>query len=151
MVQCCRSIVGLVRQVASPFSRLIATGFYDGPTNGLVECSTCKMTYSFERLDWDDQQDLRVFSLAPACPGGLDGVAQAEGAPTPKWPIWVLGDAQGGFGATVDAFVTSAAPVEFVVATHDLLGTIEIWRPVGLGEHPDWFVELGLNREGTPD
>ena len=150
---CCRFLVGVVRRVPSPFARLVATGYYDGPTEGLVECGTCGTTYSFHKLDWDDQQDLRVFSLAPLAPlasQGLEDLANASGAPPAKWPSWVLADeTSAGLAAKVDELRGSAFPEEFVVATEDLLREIDVWRPVGLGPHGDWFSELALDRGGS--
>lgn len=77
--QCCRFLIGLIRGIPSPFVRLLATGYYDGPTEGLIECGTCKTTYSFNKLDWDDQQDVRVFALSPVVCGGLEEFARAPG------------------------------------------------------------------------
>jgi hypothetical protein len=63
----------------------------------------------------------------------------------------VLADEQSAdFAARADELRASASPEEFVVATEDLLGVLEVWRPVGLGIHGDWFSELGLDRKGPP-
>lgn len=145
---CCRRLVGILRGVPSPFSRLVATGYYDGPTAGVVECDACKTVYSFHKLDWDDQQDVRVFSLSPIVGARLDDLVRAPGASQPKWPAWVL-FAVGGtadLAAHVDELRGSASPEEFIVATEDLLRRLEVWRPVGLGTHEDWFRELELTR-----
>jgi hypothetical protein len=44
--------------------RTIATGYYDGPTEGFTECSNCGQTFHFRMLTWDDGQDVRVFGFA---------------------------------------------------------------------------------------
>jgi len=148
---CCRFLIGVVRRVPSPFVRLLATGYYDGPTEGLVECGTCGTTYSFHKLDWDDQQDLRIFSLSPVGGRRLEDLAHAPSAPPPRWPNWVLADeGSADFAANVDELRGSASPEEFIVATEDLLREFAIWRPVGLGVQRDWFSELGLDRKGPP-
>ena len=49
--------------VASPFSGVVATGYYDGATHGFLRCGTCSTTYEFALLDWDDGQDMRVFAV----------------------------------------------------------------------------------------
>ncbi|MBI2374006.1 MAG: hypothetical protein HYV07_08410 [Deltaproteobacteria bacterium] len=132
----------------SPFARLVATGYYDGPIDGLVECATCSTIYSFRKLDWDNQQDTRIFSLSPIPGHSIDEFTAGGVAPT--WPAWVLADRETEAVASgVDEMRRAASPEEFIVATEDLLGTIEAWRPVGLIGDVDWFSELGLDREGS--
>lgn len=147
--RCCRSLIGSLARVPSPFSRLVATGYYDGPTEGLLECGTCATIYSFKMLDWDHSQDLRVFALSPVSGHTLQEVERgAVAAVTPHWPVWVLaGPATDKIAAVVEQIRSTAAPEEFVVATTNLLGSIEAWRPVGLKGPVDWFRELGLTRE----
>jgi hypothetical protein len=58
-----------------PFRRVIATGFYDGPTEGFTECSRCGQAFSFHMLDWDDIQDVRVFAFCPISMS-LDAVSE---------------------------------------------------------------------------
>src|SRR4051794_30325307 len=101
---CCRFLIGVMHQVLSPFGRLRATGYYDGPTEGLVECGTCKTTYSFHKLDWDDQQDVRIFSLSPIVGRAIDDLVQSPGVPKANWPSWVLArEDSADFAAKVDA------------------------------------------------
>lgn len=148
--RCCRLITGNVRDVRSPFSRLIAVGYYDGPTDGVVECGWCKATYWFEKLDWDDWQNVRVFSIAPVVCDGLDDLANISGAAAPRWPSWALvGAIKPEFSAKLEALRQSATERAFVVATRDLLVRLDVWRPFGLGAHGDWFTELALDRRGS--
>jgi hypothetical protein len=149
VTNCCRFFIGVVRGRHSPFARLLATRYYDGPTEGLVECGSCGTTYSFQKLDWDDQQDIRIFSLSPISGRGLDDLMRSPGSPLPKWPNWILtSEESADFAAKVDELRKSASPEEFIVVTEDLLREVGIWRPVGLGVHRDWFSELGLPRKG---
>lgn len=144
---CCRVLVGDLRDVESPFSRLVAVGFYDGPTEGLIECGTCGTVFSFRKLDWDDQQDIRVFSLSPVANVDLDDLADAPAGSTPKWPCWVLTEeVASSSGARVESARATEGPVEFIVATEDLLHSLKVWRRAGGGLPIDWFTHLGLER-----
>jgi hypothetical protein len=147
---CCRHIIGEVRQVPSPFVRVVATGYYDGPTDGLVECGSCGTLYEFCKLDWDEGQDMRIFSLAPVPGRTLSEIEQsASGRVTPTRPTWVLtGEFDKEIEVVVQSIVAAASDAEFVIATENLLSTIEVWRPVGFLGDLDWFVELGLDRRG---
>ena len=143
---CCRGFPGVVRRVRSPFARLIATGYCDGPTQGLIECGACRTVYAFEMLDCDDGQDVRVFSLASVA-GTLEELAERAAPLPPGWPVWVLvGQAAMAFGAHLEQVRQSATVGEFVVATSDLLGELLVWAPLGQGTSGNWFVELGLRR-----
>jgi hypothetical protein len=139
------------RNVASPFRRIVATGFYDGPTEGFAvgeETETC----SFRLLDWDQGQDLRVFRIA-AIPGVSldDAVAVLRNEGPPSSPIWLL---PAPLGEAAERFVQRAnelaRPVAIVV-TRDLLGTLDLWRPITgeprLTGSRDWLTELGFPRE----
>lgn len=147
---CCRFLIGTVSRVPSPFSRVVAVGYYDGPTSGVVECGVCATLYRFEKLDWDDEQDVRIFSLSPVRGRSISELTQDSGGVVPSWPVWVLGGAATEDAARLVEEISAAAdPVEFIVATENLLGTIEVWRPVGLAGDVDWFSELGIERRRT--
>ena len=49
----------------SPLGRMLLVGFYDGPTEGVVECHICRQAYGFRMVDWDPQQDVRVYAVVP--------------------------------------------------------------------------------------
>jgi hypothetical protein len=151
--RCCRSLIGGGVPAPSPFSRVIATGYYDGPTDGVVECRACSTLYSFRTLDWDSQQDMRIFALAPI-PGRSmsDFTCTGTEATRPTWPVWILGDrGTEEIAGAVQVARMAASPDAFVIATENLLGSIEVWRPVGLTPAVDWFAELGLKRERSPE
>src|SRR6267154_3692334 len=63
-----------LKAMPSPFGRTIASGYYDGPTEGFTECAHCGKTYAFRLLEWDDSQDMRIFSFADL-DVGLDSIA----------------------------------------------------------------------------
>jgi hypothetical protein len=147
---CCRFIIGQVRNISSPFARLLATDYYDGPTAGLVQCGTCRTSYAFAKLDWDDQQDMRVFSLSPIRDLNLELIATPFQDVSPRWPQWVIAPSVSkDFWVEVDRVLDSASSTEFVVATADLLSEISVWRPGGLDHPQDWFKELALDRTGS--
>lgn len=144
MTLCCHQIVGEVRAIASPFVRLIATDYYDGPTQGVVECGSCGTLYAFHKIDWDDGQDVRIFSLAAT--HGSFAELEISVVGSPRWPAWVLiGDEARG-ADSVQRSIDRAASVEFVVASRNLLEVIDVWRPARLPQDIDWFDELGCNR-----
>jgi len=43
---------------------MLITGYYDGATDGFVQCNACGQTYGFRKLAWDEEQDVRIFALA---------------------------------------------------------------------------------------
>jgi protein gp37 len=92
---------------------------------------------------------MRVFSLAPIL-GHTIAELTRNSTISPIWPVWILS----GCDTEEIAFAVEdvrhvASPVEFVVATENLLGKLDVWRPVGLFAEVDWFTELGLVREGS--
>jgi|GEM_PF-3559395 len=147
--KCCRLLIGSLANVPSPFSRIVATDYYDGPTDGLIECRVCSTIYSFRKLDWDEMQNVRIFSLSPVAGHFIADIEEHLGGETrPRWPVWVIGsESSTAVLKVVDDLLGGASPAEFVVATQNLLGTIEIWRPIGSFEHVDWFRELNLERQ----
>lgn len=48
----------------SSFSRTLATGYYDGPTEGFCECAACSRVFSMQMFQWDSDQDWRVIAFA---------------------------------------------------------------------------------------
>ena len=151
--QCCRSLIGDLRSIPSPFSRVVATGYYDGATDGLVECGTCATVYVFHKLDWDEKQDMRVFALSPVFGRAFAELERAgDDKTTPRWPVWVLGgESTDVVAGIVEQMYRAASPEEFIVATTNLLSRIEVWRPVGLQRPIDWFRELNLDRQGLDE
>src|SRR5947207_710814 len=69
---------------------MLVLGFYDGPTSGLLQCSTCSAIYAFDMLDWSEDHRARVFRLAALPSNALVEIEEAL-APTeaPRWPVWI--------------------------------------------------------------
>jgi hypothetical protein len=158
----------------SPFTRIVALGFYDGPTSGVVECLTCGSAYKFDMLDWDDTHEVRIFRLALLPPGALAECVQAL-APVgpPHWPVWVpmrsrfpSDEAAAQADRDLSAVLAKAAAPELIVAwagygerilaaapqPHGELETVPDWFSV---EDPheirDWFSRLGLVKRKQED
>src|SRR5919204_827193 len=109
----------------SPVQKVLALGYYDGPTEGALQCAPEGPVYQFEMLAWDEStQDLRVFGLAPLPLTAWEQLTSLYAHhETPHWPVWVPSWYEG-MNRQVDAILKQAGPVEWVVATQDLRGEI---------------------------
>src|SRR3954469_8334148 len=117
-----------VTAVVGPFSRMVGLNYYDGPTAGVAESQDHSACYRFELLDelpdWDEGNDIRVFSLAALPPGSLDSLLHvcpgSQHATSPIWvPIWKFESpaAQETVEREVQRILDRAAPPEAVLAT----------------------------------
>lgn len=111
----------------SPFGRIIALGYYDGPTSGVVQCSVCSSAYKYEIVAWDDNQDLRIYVLAPLREElFVDFVKTLSELEAPKWPVWVprWGSASKkrdkAINSSLETLLGSASKEEYVLSTEDL-------------------------------
>lgn len=134
----------------SPFSKIIALGFYDGPTSGILQCDTCLNNYKFEMIDWDDNQEVRIFRLASLPEDSLVRCvkALAEIEP-PRWPVWVpffrkqpSEEARTAADREIDHILKAAQPAEMLVAWEGygekILAATKV--PASeLNQVPDWF------------
>ena len=79
-VRCCQILPDYPRS-ASPISKIIALGFYDGPTAGALRCQVCSRAFRFNLLSWgeqgDDELDVGEFSLAPLPDGAFEDLVGA--------------------------------------------------------------------------
>src|SRR5688500_14256511 len=86
----CGSAVTAEGRMAWPFHRTVALGYYDGPTDGVIQCADCSEEYRFDLLDacWDASLDVpRIFSLTALSPGSLDRLVAV--CPQQEWaPDW---------------------------------------------------------------
>jgi hypothetical protein len=132
-----------------PFDRIIAIGYYDGPTDGFTECSQCHQTYSFRKLDWDDAQDVRVFGFSPV-QVSLETIIAKLGVDFSKWPRVAIVPPLAGFE---DRFVKELfnQPPTHVAAFKGWPGESPLWRNImGLDTSRihDWFSFLGIPKAG---
>jgi hypothetical protein len=156
----------------SPFSRIIALEFYDGPTSGILRCATCGAVYRFDMLDWDESQEVRVFRLASLPPGSLEEAVRAlDKAGPPSWPVWVprrasfpSEEAAAQADRAIQRILDRAEPAlrllawsgygETIVAAKevspaDLAGVPDWFSAADPATTRDWFTFLGLARKGA--
>jgi hypothetical protein len=173
-VPCCRRPATLTN-ARSPFSKVLALGFYDGPTSGLLQCETCSAVYYFDMLDWDDDHEVRVFRLAPLPPNSLEECAAAFArTEAPQWPVWVLwvrtsppAEVREAVDTEVQQILQEAGPAELLIAwtgygerilaatkvpAEELQGVPDWFSLENSAQARDWFSVLGLvrNRNGSP-
>jgi hypothetical protein len=164
---CCKDIERL-RGVKSPFSKMIALGFYDGPTSGIVECESCFAAYKFTMIDWDNRQEIRVFSLASLPAQSLEEVVGILSPyELPHWPMWVprwqfpSDDIKADLNRRIEEILAKAEPVHTIVAWSRYGETLVAAKSVDEGElthiqdwfstehqktERDWFSFLGLQK-----
>lgn len=129
---------------ASPFFRLLATGYYDGPTDGFVECNVCRQAYAFHMLDWDDEQDVRIFGLAPVRESFESIWREILELPPSEEPITLVSPLVGQASLNIERL--ESQPIQYVVGVENLLRDIVAGEPVEQGEvgKRDWFAWLGM-------
>jgi hypothetical protein len=167
-VPCCQNPATLTN-AQSAISKILALGFYDGPTSGVLQCATCLSVYKFDMLDWDDDHDVRIFRLA-ALPGDsltqcVKALAQPE---SPHWPVWVPSrwnlpseESREVADRELQRILDRARPAELVVAwvgygerilaarkvpAADLVNVPDWFSRNDSAEGRDWFSLLGLVR-----
>jgi hypothetical protein len=168
---CCRNPLTLTGP--SPFSKILALGFYDGPTSGVLQCRQCGAVHRFDMLDWTEDHNVRVFRLALLPADALERCVRAlcGYSPPPRWPVWVPVRWQGGGEDTraaadreVQSMLATAGPPALIVAWEgygermmaarrlpaeellDIPDWFSLEEPAG---GRDWFALLGLSRRGT--
>ena len=61
----------------APFGKILSLGWYDGTTSGLVQCSQCSAVFKYDIVDWDSDQDQRIFAFSPIEPQEFDGIVES--------------------------------------------------------------------------
>jgi hypothetical protein len=116
------------RHLESPFNKVIATHYYDGPLRGFLQHRDWLQACVFQLIDWDRETDLRVYEVARVEDLTFEavvGLLFADRLPT--WPIWVLQSRARARGERLlDECVARARPVA-TVTTRDLFGQIAEW------------------------
>jgi hypothetical protein len=150
-MKCCKLMNDGVAETL-PFERTIATGYYDGPTDGFTECFQCNQVYSFRKLDWDDAQDVRVFGLSPLGVN-LESIATRLGVklqPSSRMPLVPPLD------ELKDRLVNElfSQPPILAVVVEEWPGQSSFWRDISgmdLSSVTDWFSILGIPKRGIAD
>jgi len=119
-----------LRHLQSPFTKVIATRYYDGPMEGFLGHRDWKQACVFRLLDWDRDSDVRVYEIARVEDLAFeDVVATLFQDRLPTWPVWVLPSAARERGEQlVDQCFGRARPVA-TITTRDLFGDIALWDP----------------------
>jgi hypothetical protein len=119
-----------LRHAKSPFTKAIATRYYDGPLEGFLAHRDWLQACVFRLLDWDRETDVRVYEIARVEDLAFEEVVSLlfhDRLPT--WPVWVLPSSAHGRGERLlNECFTRARPVA-TVTTRDLFGDIAIWDP----------------------
>jgi len=164
---CCQNLGGLTES-KSPFQRIISFDYHDGATAGAAQCAVCAGAYKYDMVDWDQNQDVRVFGFAPLPPDSfMKLTALCAALENPKWPIWspkwqfsteVL---RNSIETEIEQILGAAGPHEFVLASRDLAQEIIACRDLTeidgkdlqtrssrreAHSQRDWFQYLGLQR-----
>lgn len=116
-----------LNRVSTP-PRVIVLGFYDGPTDGVIQFGDHGPVFRFEMPEQDDQlarhAGSREYHFCPLPPDALDRVTAVISAyvpPTePVWfPVWRFPtpEIERSVSAAVDAILAEAGPVEWRVTT----------------------------------
>jgi hypothetical protein len=155
-VACCQDPDSLV-DVELPFSKIVALGFYDGPTSGLLQCGTCSAAYKFDLLDWDESHEVRIFRLASLPADSVDQIVKILApAGSPRWPVWVPSrwnfpseDARQEADRDVQPILQLAKAAELIIAWTGYGERVLAARrlpPAELADLPDWFSRDDSNR-----
>jgi hypothetical protein len=126
------------------------TDVWDGPKSGLAIEATGSM-YVFHLLDWDDRHCRRVFSVATV-PGANWEEERSSFQEPEEWTEWVLPLSLSHRAEQLLNRAEAECRLIAVVASCDLLGTIDVWRPctgtLAAPEGDKWLETLGLPRAG---
>jgi hypothetical protein len=138
----------------SPITQILALGFYDGPTNGLLRCGEDGRVYRFDLLDDDLEQDIRIFGLAPLDSNAMTRLVEALSPyQESRWPVWVprwefpKEAIRSALDNLTDQILNGAGPPEFAIATSDLVKEILLAKEItveDLASVADWFSFMGL-------
>jgi hypothetical protein len=157
--RCCRSLSQFPKG-PSPFDRAIVLGWYDGPIEGFVRCSSCNRIFRFVMLDsLDEDREIRIYSLAPVANDSWDRLVTALSPfMAPNWPMWTplwkfpTEADRIAVDRVVDELIAQADPPEYVVIAPGLLDEFHKAKPVSSIEAQhvhDWVSWMGLARADT--
>jgi hypothetical protein len=146
-----------------PVGSVIALGFYDGATDGLLKCELCSVAFKFSLIVSDEDDEVRVFRLQRIAAGSFERIVDfiSNHLGGPMWPVWVpiwnfpsvdsrsdvenvLRETLAQAGET-EAVFASASFLRPVLALKEIAGN-EVERTVD-----DWFGYLGIARLSNRD
>ncbi|HKI37454.1 MAG TPA: hypothetical protein VKA46_36705 [Gemmataceae bacterium] len=139
----------------SPVTRVLALGYYDGPTEGVLQVGPSGGVYRFAMTDefpgeGTNDTDLRSFTLSPLPPGSLDALVDLLAKALalsllPDWSVWVpvwrfpSSAIQKEVEGQVDGLLQLTGPPVWQVTTDDLFGMLRNVKRLGpgAGTHED--------------
>lgn len=119
---CCSHIA----EATGAFSQVVALEWYDGLTEGVTQCRTCGTPYRIHMLAWDEQQDVRIYSLTPLLASLPEVISVLRPLGEPRWPAWLptwanLPEQQwNSLQLELDRALTPSGAVAMMIATEDL-------------------------------
>ncbi|MDF3069662.1 MAG: hypothetical protein K0R38_5263 [Polyangiaceae bacterium] len=117
-----------IRHLKSPFSKVIATRYYDGPMEGFVAHNDWPHACLFQLVDWDRETDIRVYEVTRVEDFSFDEVVEALFRDRrPTWPVWVLPSGARERGQRLLAELTERTRPVATLTTRDLFGDILVW------------------------
>lgn len=126
----------------SPVQKMLTFGWYDGPTDGVLQCRDGRV-YRFDILAWEPAtQDLRVFALFPMTAIAWERLTALCGGDGLRW--------QEQLRQPIEEILQQKGPVQWVVAAEDLQREILLAKLIGpeeLAGITDWGAFLGLKQE----
>ena len=146
---CCSHIA----EANAAFSQAVALEWYDGLTEGVTQCRTCGTSYRIHMLAWDEQQDVRIYSLTPLLASLPEVISVLRSLGEPRWPVWLptwanLPEQQwNSLQLELHRALTPNGAVEMIIATEDL--TTHIGRLRCLWGYEDTQRFEALRREGA--
>ena len=118
-----------LRHIKSPFTKVIATRYYDGPMEGFLCHRDWPQACAFQLLDWDRETDLRVYEISRVEEVAFEDVVSALFQDRlPTWPIWVLPSGERQRGHELVAECSRRARAVATITTRDLFGDIAKWE-----------------------
>jgi hypothetical protein len=115
----------------SIFAKVLSLGWYDGTTSGLAQCANCGSVFKYDLLDWDADQEQRIFVLSRIERPEFDIVVSTLSAiDEPTWPFWSPRwridppELRERIREQVDAHLSSANGAEYLIAANRLLSKV---------------------------
>jgi hypothetical protein len=114
----------------SAFGKVMSLGWYDGTTSGLAQCSECSAAFKYDIVDWDSDQDRRIFAFSSIGLPEFDHIVSLlSGSDSPSWPFWCprwefTSAERDRIKKEIDERLAQAKSPEYIVASDRRLETI---------------------------
>ncbi|MBI4854577.1 MAG: hypothetical protein HY819_22490 [Acidobacteria bacterium] len=148
-MECCKQLTKSPNS-PSPFFRIIVLDYYDGAKAGILQCQICSSVYKFDMIDWDEHQDIRIFTLSELpCQSFEILISICQEIEKPKWPQWVINWQPNNI--TIDKrtqkILDLAEPITMIVVSTNLsseiIGATDVTSPQIIHDC-DWFSYFNL-------